>query len=228
MNNQSTFVKIVIWFMVFLMSAGFAALVIAPFAQNLSVFGGDDGGRGATRELVDEARADIRKDNCADEKKKPTGKRLDRCKEAYQNLASSYTTLATPAEGDTAAPRDSKRNLERAHDAWKALYELDPADDESAVRYANSLRESGKTQQSLEIFQKLVKENPKNEDYLLAQAGSYEAIGNTDEAIATYRLFIKRFPESGQIEQIKEQIKNLQEQAKQQAAGGGQQPITVG
>jgi tetratricopeptide (TPR) repeat protein len=228
MNNQSLFVKIVIWFMVFLMSAGFVALVIAPFATNLSIFGGNDGGRGATRELVDEARADIRKDDCTDTKDKPTGARLDRCKEAYQALASSYTTLATPEEGATEAPRDAKRNMDRAFDAWKALYELDPKDDESAVRYANSLRENGKTQQSLEIFQRLVKEHPQNEDYLLAQAGSYEALGDTTEAIRTYRLFIKRFPESGQIEQIEEQIKALQEQAKQQAAGGGQQPITVG
>jgi len=226
--HQSLFVKIVIWFMVFLMSAGFVALVIAPFASNSSLFGGDGSGREATLELVDEARADIRKDDCADEKREPKGKRLERCKEAFRELASSYQTLATPAPDATEPPRDAKRNIERAGDAWRALYELDPKDEDSAQRYAGYLRDTGKTKQALDIFTALAKENPKNEDYLLQQAGAYTQLQQFDQAIATYRLFLKRFPESGQVDQIKEEIKNLEEQKAQQAAGGGAtQPITV-
>lgn len=232
MSNQSMFVKIVIWFMVFLMSAGFIALVIAPFAGNTSLFG-DSSGRSATEELVAEARADVKKDDCTDTKDAPTGKRLDRCKDALQRLASSYTTLATPDEvqaADGEVPRDSKRNSERAGAAWKALYELDIEDEDSAVRYGGYLRETGKGQQSLDIFTTLVKEHPGNEDYLLQQAGGYQQLGNIPQTIATYRLFLKRFPDSGQVEQITEEIKNLEQQQKDQAAGGGAggQPITVG
>lgn len=228
MPNQSLFVKIVIWFMVFLMSVGFVGLVIAPFVSNTALFGGDPSGRSATQELVVEAREDVRRDDCTDTEDKPTGARLERCKDALERLASSYTTLATPGETDTEVPRDSRRNLERAGDAWRTLYELDPEDDESAARYAGFLRDSGKTQQSLDIWTRLAKENPENEDYLLQQAGAYTQLQQTDEAIATYRTFIRRFPESGQIEQIREEIENLREQQEQAAAGGGEaQPITV-
>lgn len=233
MPNQSLFVKIVIWFMVFLMSIGFVGLVIAPFVGNSALFGGDPSGRDATREQLEEARADVRKDDCTDEKKPPKGERLERCKDALERLGASYRSLATPTETDTEAPRDSRRNLERAGDAWQALYELDPDDEDSATLYASYLRDSGKAQQSLDIWQKLVKENPQNEDYLLQLAGTHQALGDIDQTIATYRLFIRRFPDSGQVEQIREEIKNLQEQQEQQAAGGGAigpdgQPITVG
>jgi tetratricopeptide (TPR) repeat protein len=229
MHNQSPFVKIVIWLMIFLMSIGFAALVISPFVQQSSLFGGSGSGRDATKELVKEARADIKKDDCTDTKPAITGKRLDRCKDAYQRLASSYTTLASPdPDTPTEQPRDAKRNIERAGDAWRALYELDTKDEESASRYAGYLRDTGKSQQSLDLWTKLVNEHPKNEDYMLQQAGAYTQLQQLDKAIATYQLFMKRFPESGQIDQIKEEIKSLKDQQKQQAEGGGQSPISVG
>ncbi|MCW2928399.1 MAG: Tetratricopeptide repeat [Thermoleophilia bacterium] len=220
MQNQSLFVKVTIWFMIFLMSAGFVALVIAPFAGSFSLFG-DSSGRGATQELVDESRAEVRKDDCTDTKPAITGARLKRCKSSLRSLAAAYGTLSQPQEGDTEAPRNAKRNLERAGDAYRQLYELDPADDENAATYAAYLRDSGKAEQSLEIFTTLVKRNPQNEDYLLAQASAYQAANKLDEAIATLRAFLKKFPESGQVEAIKEQIKTLQEQKDQAAAGGG-------
>jgi tetratricopeptide (TPR) repeat protein len=228
MQNQSLFVKIVIWLMIFLMSVGFAALVIAPFVQTSSLFGGSGSGHDATKELVKEARADIKKDDCTDTKPPIEGKRLDRCKAAFQSLASSYTTLTRPEEDGGEVPRDAKRNFDRAGDAWRSLYELDKDDEDSAVRYADYLSQAGKSQQSLDLWTKLVNEHPKNEDYLLRQAGVYTQLQQLDKAIATYQLFKKQFPESGQIEQIDEEIKNLQEQKKQQAAGGGQNaPISV-
>ena len=236
MHNQSPFVKVVIWLMIFLMSIGFVALVITPFLGGGSFFG-DDSGRGATEELVQEARADIEKDDCTDTKDRPTGKRLDRCKEALTQLASSYTTLASPDETTGESPRDAQRNIDRSLDAKKALYELDEADDDSAELYASGLREAGKAKQSLEIWTRLVKENPDEEDYLLQQAVAYQGTQETDKAIATFKAFVKKFPESGQVEAINEQIKTLQEQAKQEAAnkvgtpgaaGAGNLPITVG
>lgn len=234
MNNQSLFVKIVIWFMVFLMSVGFAALVVAPFMGGTDLFG-DSSGRGATQQLVDEARADIAKNDCTSTDPKPTGKQLERCKEALLQLASSYTTLASPDEGATEAPRDSRRNQQRAWDAYRTLYELDTKDEESATMHASALRAAGKAAQALPIWAVLVKEHPQNEDYILAQADAHSAAGDPDKAIATYRLYVKRFPDSGQIDLVKEEIENLQEQKEQAAAGGGQtitgpdgQPISIG
>jgi len=70
--------------------------------------------------------------------------------------------------------------------------------------------------------------------FLLQQAGAYNQTQKTDEAIATLRLYIKRFPDSGQLDSIKQEIKSLQEQQKEAAAGGagagaaGGAPITIG
>lgn len=235
MNNQSLFVKVVIWFMVFLMSVGFAALVIAPFAGT-AMFGGG-GGREATEELVAEARKDVARDDCADEDAKPTGEKLERCKEALSQLASAYTTLAQPDQTATTAeeaelPRDYQRNIERAGDAFQRLYEIDTSDEDNAALYAGYLRDTGASEKALEIWTKLAKENPQNEDYLLQKAGAHQQMGDLDQAIATLRQYVRRFPDAGQVDQIREEIKNLEEQQEQQAAGGqagapGGGPITI-
>ncbi|MCW2920842.1 MAG: hypothetical protein JWL76_716 [Thermoleophilia bacterium] len=231
MQQNSLFVKIVIWSMVFLMSVGFIALVIAPFVGSTNLFGGD--ARSATEEQLDEAKADIKQDKCADEQAKYTDAALKRCKEALQTVASAYTTLAQPEEGATELPRDGQRNIDRAGDAFRRLYEIDKADDENAALYAGFLRDSGKSQQALDLWTQLVKEHPDDEDYLLQQAGAYTQTQQLDKAIATLRLYVKKFPDSGQIESIKEQIKSLQDQQEQQAAGAGAgaaggAPISIG
>lgn len=226
MHNQSPFVKLVIWFMIFLMSVGFAALVVTPFIGGGSFFSGD-GGRGATEDLVDEARADVRQNNCADPQGAVEGDRLERCKEALIQLASSYRTLASGNE-DGSVPRDARRNVERSNDAYQALYELDPTDDDSAELYASSLRDNGKAQASLNIWTQLVKRNPEEEDYLLQQAASYEGTQQVDQAIATYEVFLRRFPDSGQIDAIKDQITGLEELQAQAAAGGVGGPGAAG
>jgi tetratricopeptide (TPR) repeat protein len=227
MHNQSTFVKIVIWFMVFLMSAGFAALVISPFASNLSIFGGSNG-RSATKDLVTEARADIKKDHCDSTTDKPTGKRLARCEEAYKQLGSSYTTLSQPTGTETTPPRDSKRNTARAGEAYRALYELDKNNAENAAIYAGYLRDTQKTTQALEIFTALVKAHPNNQDYLLQQAGAYESSNQLDKAIEAFQLFIKRFPDDGQVSSVKDEIKALRkQQIDQTKQNSSAAPVTV-
>ncbi len=231
MQQNSLFVKIVIWSMVFLMSIGFIGLVIAPFVGNTNLFGGD--ARSATEEQLKDAQADVKKDDCADEKATYTDAQLKRCKEALQTVASAYTTLAQPEEGATELPRDGQRNIDRAGDAFRRLYEIDKTDDENAALYAGFLRDSGKSEQALKLWTTLVKQNPDDEDYLLQQAGGYTQTQQLDKAIATLRLYVKKFPDSGQIESIKEQIKSLQDQQKEQAAGGGAgaaggAPISIG
>jgi tetratricopeptide (TPR) repeat protein len=234
MSNNSLFVKITIWFMIFLMSVGFAALVIAPFAGT-SLFGGG-GGREATEELVAEARADIKKDNCADEDAKLSGAQLERCKEALKQLASAYTTLARPEEVATAdeqpeMPRDAQRNIDRAGAAFKRLYVIDKSDQDSAALYGGFLRQVGDTEEALAVWNALVKAHPRNEDYLLNKAGAHQQLQQFDEAIRTLRLYLKRFPDAGQAESVQEEIKNIQEQQKQQAEGGaagaGNLPISI-
>lgn len=227
MQNNSIFVKIVVWSMVFLMSIGFIGLVLAPFVGQTNLFGGDP--RSATQEQLEEAQAEVRKHDCADESKTFTGAELERCKEALQTVASAYTTLAQPEEGATEIPRDSQRNIERAGEAFKRLYEIDKTDDDNAALYAGFLRDTGKPEQALKIWTELVKKNPNDEDYLLQQAGAYAQTQQLDKAIATLRQYIRKFPESGQVESIREQIEALQEQKEQAAAGGGGgAPITAG
>lgn len=232
MSNQSVFVKIVIWFMVFLMSVGFAALVITPFMGN-GLFGGGDG-RGATEELLEEARADVRSNKCTADKV-PAAKQ-ETCRDAFMQLGSAYQTLAYPSD-DTATelPKDSKRNLERAGDAYRAAYELDTKNEDAAKQYGAYLRDQGKYDQSITIWQALVKANPSTEDYLLQLAAAQSQGGKLDPAIATYTSFIKKFPDSGQLDSIREEINNLKQQKKDQAAQaasggglGGATPITVG
>jgi tetratricopeptide (TPR) repeat protein len=228
MNNQSLFVKIVVWFMVFLMSVGFVALVIAPFAGG-SLFG-QGGGREATEKLVAEAREDVRRDECADAEQEFTGERLERCKEALTQLASAYTTLARGEQDQEEMPRDAIRNYERAGDAFQRLYEIDTSDDDNAALYAGYLRDSGDARGSLEIWDRLVEENPGNEDYLLQKAGAHQQLQELDEAIAALQQYVEQFPDSGRIDSIREQIRGLERAQEQQAEGGGPggAPITVG
>lgn len=237
MSNQSLFVKIVIWFMVFLMSVGFAALVVTPFMSG-SLFGGDNG-RSATEELRDDARADIRDLNCGAEK--VAAKNVDDCREAYSSLGSAYTTLAYPAdETATELPKDSKRNLDRAQDAYKLAYELDTKNNDAAERYASFLRDQGESEKAVTLWAELVKREPKNEGYLLQLAEGQAQTNKLDLAIETYTGFLKKFPDSGQLTSIEERIAELKtqkaDQAKQAAAGaagglpggaGGDLPISV-
>lgn len=230
MSNQSPFVKFVIWLMIFLMSVGFAALVITPFLSGSSLFG-DGTGRSATEKLVEEAQVKVEKHDCSTAPKKGekvAPAKMKACQDALEQLASAYTTLSQPDPDQTEPPRDSKRNIARAGEAWKALYLLDATNNENMARYAGHLRDAGDSQKSLDLWTVLVRRAPKNEDYLLQQAAAYNQLGKTDEAIATLRAYIKRFPDSGQVEQIKSDIKALQDYKKQQAAGGGVQTITPG
>lgn len=225
MSNQSWFVKVTIWFMVFLMSVGFVALVITPFLGGGTLFG-DPSGRETTLEELEKAREKVRKNDCTD-KPAPTGERLETCRTALLELAGAHRALSNPEEGAEEPPKDFQRNVDRAGDAYRAAYELDPQHRETAEAYAAFLRDYGGAEQALPIWTSLVKQYPKEEDYLLQQAGAYEGLQRYDEAIATYRLFLRRFPDSGQADQVKEQIKAVQEQQKAEAAGGGELPIEV-
>ena len=86
-------------------------------------------------------------------------------------------------------------------------------------------------QQALAIWTALVKAHPRNEDYLLQQAGAYSSREPDDKAISTLRAFLKRFPELGAgRDRIKEQITQLEEQAKpgSRRRGAGNLPISIG
>lgn len=233
MSNQSPFVKFVIWVMVFLMSIGFAALVITPFMSGGGIFGSGDG-RGATEKLLDEARSDVRKNDCADTKAKKTADEITTCRDAYMQLGAAYQTLAVPTDTTaTALPKDSQRNVDRAGEAYKAAYELDVLDDDAAQQYASFLRDAQKYDASIKIWEALIKRNPKTEEYVLQLATAQQYNNNLDLAIATYKDFLKKFPDSGQKTSIEEQIVELEQQKKdqaaQQAAGGagGNLPIDI-
>ncbi|MCW2949881.1 MAG: hypothetical protein JWN41_894 [Thermoleophilia bacterium] len=223
MQSNSWFVKFVIWFMVFLMSVGFAALVVTPFLSGSSLFGGGSG-TSATQKQLDDARADVRKHKCGDSEHVTTAKQKATCRDALVTVAQAYRTLATPDETATDYPKGYKQNLRRGLDAYRQAYLLDPTEPETAQDYAVYLQqlqsaqiEPTGAQDAVKVLQPLVKSDPKNEDYLTALAQAQSSASDYDAAIATYTLFIKRFPNSGQITSIKEQIASLKE-AKAQAA----------
>jgi tetratricopeptide (TPR) repeat protein len=238
MSNQSPFVKFVIWVMVFLMSIGFAALVITPFMSG-GLFGSGDGSD-ATQKLLDEARSDVRTNHCTDTKTEKSKAIIKKCREGYMQLGAAYQTLATSSidtndTTQTAPPKDYQRNIDRAGDAYEAAYKLDVTNDEAAQQYASYLRDAGKYERSIAIWEGLIKRNPKNEDYLIQLAYAQQSNNNLDLAIATYTDFLKKFPDSGQKTSIEEQIADLKKQKKdqaaQQAAGGAagsNLPINVG
>ena len=224
MNSQSWFVKFVIWFMIFLMSVGFAALVITPFLGGSSLFGNDNG-KSATQTQLDEARGDVRKHHCSETGRTFTAKEKSTCREALITVAQSYRTLATPEQDATDYPKGYKQNLARAQEAFRDAYELDTTDTETAQDYAAFLVQQNSAASAVPVLQPLVKADPKNEDLLLALAAAQAAANKTDDAIASYTKFTKLFPTSGQVESIKEQINQLKDQKKQAAtagaAGGG-------
>jgi tetratricopeptide (TPR) repeat protein len=219
MNSQSWFVKFVIWFMIFLMSVGFAALVITPFLGGSSLFGGDNG-RSATQTQLEDARKDVRKHNCSEEGRKFTAALVTTCRVALFTVSQSYRTLATPDETATDFPKGYKQNLARAQEAVREAYELDKTDADTAQDYAAFLQSQNLAGEAIPVLLPLVAKAPKDEDLLLSLASAQTNANKLDDAIATYTTFIKRFPTSGQVDSIKEQITQLKDQQKQAAAQG--------
>ena len=228
MQNNSPFVKFVIWFMIFLMSIGFAALVIAPFLGGTSLFGG--GGTGATEQQLEDARKEVRDNKCAEDGRKFTDKQADTCRDALVSVAQAYRTLATPDADDTDYPKGYKQNLRRGLDAYRDAYLIDPTNAETAQDYAGYLQdlaglgiETTGTADAIKVLEPLVKANPKDEDLLKNLANAQANSSAYDEAIASYTLFIKRFPNSGQVQTIKDTITQLKDAQKQQAEQAAQQ-----
>lgn len=223
MQSNSWFVKFVIWFMIFLMSVGFAALVISPFLGGTSLFGGNNGKSGIEDQL-DEARADVRTNHCDDAKHTLTAKQTKACRDAFTSVGDLYNTLATPDQGATDYPKGYKENLKRGLEAYRAAYALDPKNSDAAQTYAANLQllaqlqiESTGTADAIKVLEPLVKANPKDEDLLKNLASAQAANSSYDAAILSYATFIKRFPNSGQVATIKDTIVQLRD-AKKQAA----------
>lgn len=226
-GNQSWFVKAMIWVMVVLMSLGFVLLIVAPFVQGGSIFGGS--GRDATRDRLEESRTVLREERCTDDDE-PKGERLDRCKRALAEVGSAYVVLSRPDDSQATAttvpepPADAERNLDRAEDAFLRLYELDRTDQDSAQRLATFYRDRGTPADAaaaLPIWASLVKRYPDNPDYLYFQAIAAASAGKNDEAIATLKTFRKRFPNDGKADDAQDAITQLQQQAAGAGAAGG-------
>lgn len=224
MQNNSWFVKFVIWFMIFLMSVGFAALVITPFLGGTSLFGGSDGTSAVEKQLED-ARRDVRKNKCTEKGRTFTDKQADSCRNALTEVAQSYRSLATPQADATDYPKGYKQNLSRAQEAFRAAYMIDTKDADTAQDYAQFLIEQGNAAEAVTVLTPLEKADPKSEDLLKALAGAQANAQQYDPAIASYTAFIKRFPTSGQIDTIKETITQLKDAKEQAAAQSASQTI---
>ena len=96
MHNQSFFVKVTIWFMVFLMSVGFVALVITPFMGSAASSAATTAAR-RPQELLDEARADVEQGRVhVDRSPRRRGKRATAAARSLSELGSAYRSLAAP------------------------------------------------------------------------------------------------------------------------------------
>ncbi|MBC7461489.1 MAG: tetratricopeptide repeat protein [Thermoleophilia bacterium] len=216
MQNNSWFVKFVIWFMIFLMSVGFAALVITPFLGGTSLFGGG-GGNNATEQQLKDARSNVRTHKCSTEGRTFTDKQATTCRNALTEVAQAYRSLATPQADATDYPKGYKQNLARAQEAFRAAYMIDTSDSGMAQDYAQFLLQQGDAAEAVTVLTPLEKADPKNEDVLKSLANAQASANSYDAAITSYTAFIKRFPASGQISTIKDTITQLKD-AKQQAA----------
>lgn len=222
--QPSLFTKVIIWLMVFLMSVGFAVLVIQPFLG-----GGGGGGndvRSTNKKLVDDARETMKEKHCLDTKTAPTGATLKACKKALSDMGAGYRNLATPdpnevgPDGVPVTPKDSEVNIDKAQEAFEKLYALDKHDVSSIQTLGSFYRDIGKYDKALPMFALLVKDNPDDPDLLLEQASIAAAATKYDEAIKLYNTAIKRFKDDPDtIDSAKAGIKQVKDQQKQASSG---------
>lgn len=219
-------VKGVMLFMAFLMSVGFAVLIIQPFLGG-SLFGDPDGS-GATRTLIKEARATVRTKKCAG-KMKP-GKLRSSCKRALQDLGAGYQALAQPNQQTQEPAKNAERYMKQSLEAYQMLYELDPADDDSTQLLAASFAQQNKADKALPLYRRLAKENADNPDYLYAWGATAQQAQKNDEAKKAFQLLLKVAPEDASADTAREALKAIKEQEKAgPAAGGGAgAPISLG
>lgn len=243
--------KIVFAAMVFLMAIGYPLSLIAGLPAFQGLFSGEVTGQRATQKLIDEAREKIDAHDCAKAGESSGAKKGDGagktkgdgakkgdagkdaaasalpkddvkpCKEALRELGSAYMALSAPDEVTGEPPADAQDNQEKAREAFDLLYQVDPADDESAQLLANAHRTAGKYVLALPIYRALAKENPEDPDLTFAWADTAQAAQELDEAIKAYQAFVKMAPDDPKVDQAKEAVKGLREQQKSGVPAGG-------
>lgn len=212
-------VKAVMIMMVFLMTVGFAVLIIQPFLGG--GFGGSDPNK-ATRDIIDEARAAVRENDCA--KGMPAGKKRDACKEALLDIGSGYSSLAAPDQTTGEAPDGAKAYQSKSLEALRLLYSIDPTDKQGIEQLAAQYMLQSKYTDALPLYRNLATKYADEPDYMFAWGQSAQAAQKNDEAIKAYRLVIKTAPEDAVADSAREAIKQIKESEKNPQSNN----ITVG
>ena len=203
-------VKSVMIAMVFLMTVGFAVLIIQPF-----IGGGLNSGdpNKATRQVIDEARAVLHKNNC--EKGMRPGAERNRCKSALLDMGSGYSTLAAPDPTTNTAPAGAKRYQAKALESLLLLYAIDPTDKRSVEQLAREYMVQNKSKDAVPLYRSLAKKYPAETDYMLAWGQSAQAANQMDEAKRIYRSIIATTPDDANADIARDALKQIKDQASQ-------------
>lgn len=203
-------VKSVMIAMVFLMTVGFAVLIIQPF-----IGGGLNSGdpNKATRQIIDEARTVVQKHSC--EKGMKPGAERTKCKQALLDLGSGYSTLAAPDPTTNEQPEGAKAYQSKALESLRLLYAIDPTDKTSIEQLAREYMVQNKSKDALPLYRSLATKYPAETDYMLAWAQAAQAANQTDEAKRIYRKIIAVAPEDGNADIARDALKQIKQQASQ-------------
>jgi tetratricopeptide (TPR) repeat protein len=199
-RRQQRFFKIVLAIMAVILGGG---IVIMPFV-GLPAFSSLLGG-GETR--PDEAISTARKHLKA---AKPGTQKY---KDALQELATGYMTLASPNPETGELPKNSKKDLQRAAEAFQKLTVLEPDNTDYLEGLASAYGRSNDYAKAAKVYQKLVKIEPEKQDYWYAWAQSADASGDKTTAILAYSKFIKLVPDDPSAEVAADRIKELKKPA---------------
>lgn len=117
--------------------------------------------------------------------------------ESYQKslLYDSTTTRAATTYYNLAKNLISEKQPALALQSGLKSVQLDTANAEYRALLANLYFENARYKEAAKVYEKLVRDNPDNNDFLYKLAVMYQLTKNTGKALETYDLYIQRFGE---------------------------------
>jgi tetratricopeptide (TPR) repeat protein len=213
-------VKIVFAFMAFLMSVGYALLILSNVPSFRTAFGGGGSGRDSTKSAVSQAEDKVAKDHCAPGVK---GHIKSECVDNLQTIAAGYGTLSQPDQGSTQTVPDAQHDTDKMVEAYKLAVEIDPNNKDLSAAYGAALTQTGHSKDAEPVFEKLLKSASDQPDYYLGLAQAAQSAGDTATAKTTLQTFLKKFPDDANASTAQDQLDQLNH-----PQSSGSSPISVG
>lgn len=200
-------VKAVFAFMVFLMAVGYLVLVLNSFPGFTNLFTGAQSGDGATKSLIADAQKTVDKYNCQAGMK--PGPARTKCKRALEDIGSGYQTLSQPTDAAGTQPKDAQRNIDKSIEAFTLLVAIDPKSTTSKQALATAYTNGGKYELAMPLYKQLAAADPSNDLYLFAFAQTAAQANKKDVAIASFKKYLKLFPDSANTDNAKQALDAL-------------------